>query len=134
MIGWRVGWLVAPDSLIPDLAAVGMANVVVPVGVGQDAAAVALEEDELNGYVQELQRRRDALLDIELKRLPVGKLAGGLSMVLRTDTMGLQAKILSQRLMEQGVYATPMDDWGSGENGEYVRFVYSNEGLERLQG
>ena len=134
MIGWRVGWIIAPESLIPDLAAVGMANVVVPVGVAQDAVAVALEEDDLKEYIEELQRRRDALMNDELKGLPVGKPAGGLSLVLRTDNAGSSAKSVSQRLMKGGVCATPMDGWGSGEVGEFVRFVYSNETPDRLQG
>ena len=44
MIGWRVGWTVAPEALLPDLVAVSLANVVVPVGIAQDAAATALEQ------------------------------------------------------------------------------------------
>ena len=46
MIGWRVGWIVAPEALMPDLVAVSLANVVVPVGIGQDAAAIALESGD----------------------------------------------------------------------------------------
>jgi N-succinyldiaminopimelate aminotransferase len=42
MIGWRVGWIVAPDAFMPDLVAVSLANVVVPVGIGQDAVATVL--------------------------------------------------------------------------------------------
>ncbi|EER28889.1 hypothetical protein CPC735_035950 [Coccidioides posadasii C735 delta SOWgp] len=33
MIGWRAGWIVAPKEYIPDLIAVSLANVVVPVGI-----------------------------------------------------------------------------------------------------
>ena len=33
MIGWRVGWIVAPESYMPDLVAVSLANV---VGSGRD--------------------------------------------------------------------------------------------------
>ena len=63
MIGWRVGWIVAPEWLIPDLVAVSLANVVVPVGIAQEAAAVALEHSatDLPGYVSELERRRDTI-------------------------------------------------------------------------
>ncbi|WP_342628721.1 pyridoxal phosphate-dependent aminotransferase [Nguyenibacter vanlangensis] len=43
MIGWRVGWIVAPEAFLPDIVAVSLANVVVPVGIAQDAVAVALE-------------------------------------------------------------------------------------------
>ncbi|MGH6930448.1 MAG: pyridoxal phosphate-dependent aminotransferase, partial [Dongiaceae bacterium] len=73
MIGWRVGWIVAPEPFMLDLVAVSLANVVVPVGIAQDAAALALgrSPDTLPRYVGELQRRRDALL-AELAGLPVG--------------------------------------------------------------
>src|SRR5437899_4743183 len=43
MIGWRVGWIVAPQSYMPDLVAVSLANAVVPVRIRHDAAALALE-------------------------------------------------------------------------------------------
>ena len=39
MIGWRVGWIVAPERIMPDLAMVSLGNVVVPVGIAQEAAA-----------------------------------------------------------------------------------------------
>ena len=137
MIGWRVGWIVAPEALIPDLAAVGIANVVVPVGMGQEAASIGLANDDLSEWVAELQRRRDLLVDVELKGLDVGKPGGGLALVLRTDRKyGLKAKVVSERLMGLGVCVTAMEGWGSGraEVGEFVRFVYSNEGVERLRG
>lgn len=38
LIGWRVGWIVGPAWLMPDIQLVGMANVVVPVGIAQKAA------------------------------------------------------------------------------------------------
>lgn len=133
MIGWRVGWIVGPKALIPDLTAVGMANVVVPVGVAQDAVAIALENDDLAETVKELQSRRDVLLK-ELEGLPIGVPAGGFAMVIKVDGYGLKAKTVSQKLMEKGICATPMDGWGSDEVGELVRFVYSNEPVDRLKG
>ena len=46
IIGWRVGWIVALERLMSDLALVSMGNVVVPVGIAQEAAAVALESGD----------------------------------------------------------------------------------------
>ena len=42
MIGWRVGWIVAPETFVPDLVAVSLANVVGPVGIAQDATSRGL--------------------------------------------------------------------------------------------
>lgn len=43
MIGWRVGWIVAPPGLVPDIGLVAISNVVCQTGIAQDAVAVALE-------------------------------------------------------------------------------------------
>jgi N-succinyldiaminopimelate aminotransferase len=135
MIGWRVGWIVAPESFMPDLVAVSLANVVVPVGIAQDAAALALGRsvDLLPRYVGELQRRRDVLL-AELAGLPVGVPAGGWSLLLRVDGFGLDGPQLSTRLLDQGVAATAMAGWGQRHDRQYIRFVFSNEPAERLRG
>jgi N-succinyldiaminopimelate aminotransferase len=135
MIGWRVGWIVAPESDIPDLIAVSLANVVVPVGIAQDAAAIALERSAatLPPYVAELERRRDLLLS-ELEGLPVGVPGGGWSMLLRVSDFGLDGETMSRRLLAEGVCATAMAGWGETHGAQYIRFVFSNEPMERLRG
>jgi aspartate/methionine/tyrosine aminotransferase len=135
MIGWRVGWTVAPDWLMPDLVAVSLANVVVPVGIAQDAAAVALERspETLPAYVAELQRRRDALAE-ELRGLPFGLPAGGWSLLLDVSGHGLDGAAMSQRLLGEGVCATGMAGWGERHGAQHIRFVYANEPVDRLRG
>lgn len=134
MIGWRVGWTVAPAWLMPDLVAVSLANVVVPVGIAQDAAAVALERspETLPAYVMELQRRRDAVAEA-LHGLPFGLPAGGWSTLLRVSDFGLDGAAMSERLLEHGVCATGMAGWGAAHGTEYIRFVFANEPVERLR-
>jgi len=135
MIGWRVGWIVAPDALMPDLVAVSLANVVVPVGIAQDAARVALERSvvTLPAYVGELERRRDTVV-AELAGLPLGVPAGGWSALLRVSDFGLDGAAVSKRLLERKVVATAMAGWGEAHGADYVRFVFSNEPVERLEG
>jgi aspartate/methionine/tyrosine aminotransferase len=135
MIGWRVGWIVAPDAFMPDLVAVSLANVVVPVGIAQDAAALALARsaDSLPRYVGELQRRRDALL-AELAGLPVGVPGGGWSLLLRVEGASLDGPQLSTRLLDHGIAATAMAGWGRLHERQFIRFVFSNEPAERLRG
>jgi N-succinyldiaminopimelate aminotransferase len=134
MIGWRVGWIVAPEAYLPDLVAVSLANVVVPVGIGQDAAAIALERSwaTLPGYVAELQRRRDAVL-AELEALPVGVPGGGWSLLLRASDFGMDGANLSERLLGHGVCATAMAGWGITHGAQYIRFVFANEPVPRLK-
>jgi len=135
MIGWRVGWTVAPESYMPDLVAVSLANVVVPVGIAQDAVATALAQSPrtLAPYVAELERRRDTLLD-ELRGLPVGVPSGGWSMLLRASDFGIDGQTLSERLLKARVCATAMQGWGETHGAQYLRFVFSNEPVERLRG
>src|SRR5579872_4872811 len=135
MIGWRVGWVVAPEAFMPDLVAVSLANVVVPVGIGQDAVATALENswNDLGRYVAELQARRDVLVE-ELGGLPFGLPAGGWSMLLRVADFGIDGATMSARLLDEGVCATPMAGWGEVHGEQYIRFVFANEPGPRLKG
>jgi aspartate/methionine/tyrosine aminotransferase len=135
MIGWRVGWIVGPTSMVPDLAAVSIANGVVPVGIAQQAAAVALERsaETMPAYVTELEKRRNVVLE-ELKGLPVGIPGGGWSLLMRVSDFGLDGAGMAERLLEQGVCATPMAGWGELHGAQYIRFVFSNEPAERLRG
>jgi N-succinyldiaminopimelate aminotransferase len=112
MIGWRIGWIVAPEAFLPDLVAVSLANVVTPVGIAQDAVATALEnsQDALGPYIAELQARRDLLIE-ELAGLPFGVPAGGWSMLLRVSDFGIDGATMSARLLDKGVCTTAMSGW-----------------------
>jgi N-succinyldiaminopimelate aminotransferase len=65
LVEWRVGWTVGPTWLMPDIRLVGMANVVVPVGIAQKAAQAALEnsDQDCRGFTRELQARRGLLME-----------------------------------------------------------------------
>ena len=131
LIGWRVGWIVGPTWLIPDIQLVGMANVVVPVGIAQKAAKAALEDSDKDcvDFTRELQARRDLLIQ-ELRGLPVGVPAGGWSFVLRAEN----GKEATSALMKEGIFTTPMEGWGEAHGERFVRFVFSNEPCHRLKG
>jgi len=135
MIGWRVGWIVGPEQLMQDIGLVSMANVVVPVGIAQGAAKQALHRSgaTMSEYVHELQLRRDLCLR-ELEGLPIGRPDGGWSMLLRVDTLGWRADAAAEALLEAGACVTPMTGWGTDEEAQFIRIVFSNEPRERLKG
>lgn len=136
MIGWRVGWIVAPARLVPDLALVSMGNVVVPVGIGQEGVAVALElgDADVAAATKIWEARRDVLL-AELEGLPVVRPAGGWSLLLDGTELGMTGAAMSERLlMDAHVAATPMDGWGVRHGPQHLRFVFANEPVERLTG
>jgi N-succinyldiaminopimelate aminotransferase len=136
LIGWRVGWIAAPERLVPDIALVSMGNVVVPVGIAQSAAAVALEagDADVARATAVWQARRDLILS-ELDGLPVIRPAGGWSLLIDGAPLGLTGAELSARLFERGrIAATPMDGWGEVNGAQLLRLVFANEPVERLRG
>jgi len=136
MIGWRTGWVVAPKAILADIALVHLYNVVTPTGIAQTAATAALEtpETELLECVAEWQRRRDKVVT-ELAGLPLIPAAGGWSMLIDTQKLGHDSFTASKLLLEKGkVAATPMRDWGERNSDQFVRLVFSNEPVARLEG
>jgi aspartate/methionine/tyrosine aminotransferase len=136
MIGWRVGWIVAPESLAPDLALVSMGNVVVPVGIAQDAAAVALEmgDADVAAATAIWQARRDLIL-AELDGLPVMHPGGGWSLLIDAERLGMSGAELAERFFTKAaIAATPMDGWGEANGARHLRLVFANEPVERLRG
>ena len=72
MIGWRVGWVIAPDGLAGQVATVHSYNGLVASGFAQVGAEAALTaaDDGLAAANAEWQRRRDEMLR-QLSGLPV---------------------------------------------------------------
>ena len=136
LIGWRVGWIAAPEPLLPDLALVSMGNVVVPVGIAQTAAAVALEagDEDVARATATWQARRDLILHA-MEGLPVLRPAGGWSLLIDGAPLGLTGAEMSRRLFDQArIAATPMQGWGEVNGARLLRLVFANEPVERLRG
>lgn len=134
MIGWRVGWVAGPRSLLADLATVTIYNGVVTSGFGQIAAAAALHgPDELEPCLETWRQRRD-LIVAELNGLPLVKATGGWSMLVDARELGVDPQDLSAKLLEQGVAMTPMSGWGAAVAPRMIRIVFSREPVERLRG
>jgi aspartate/methionine/tyrosine aminotransferase len=137
MIGWRVGWIVGPPALIADIGLVGISNVVCQVGIGMEAAAVALEApaEDVAVATAEWQRRRDLILAELEGVVPAVKPHGGWSLLLDCGALGLSGAEASRRLMGKSrIAATAMVNWGAADTARYLRFVFANENCERLKG
>jgi aspartate/methionine/tyrosine aminotransferase len=135
MIAWRIGWIVAPGELVDDVSRVHIYNGLVPSGFNQIGTRVALSlaDDGLAAANEEWQRRRDETLR-QLDGLPTVHPAGAWSLLLDVASLGLDCMDASDRLLEQKVAATPMRGWGGDVADRHVRFVFSNEPVERLSG
>jgi aspartate/methionine/tyrosine aminotransferase len=133
MIAWRVGWVVAPGELVNDVSRVHIYNGLVASGFAQIGTRVALgvPDDDLAVANAEIQRRRDETLR-QLAGFPVVRPAGAWSLLLDVAALGLDCVEVSDRLLAEKVAATPMRGWGGEIADRHVRFVFSNEPVERL--
>ena len=133
MIAWRVGWVVAPGELVNDLSRVHIYNGLVPSGFAQvgTRAALRLSDEHVAAANREYRRRRDETLR-QLDGMPAVRPAGGWSLLLDVAALGLDCVEFSNRLLAQKVAATPMRGWGGPVADRHVRFVFSNEPVERL--
>jgi aspartate/methionine/tyrosine aminotransferase len=133
MIAWRVGWVVAPGALVNDVSRVQIYNGLVASGFAQIGTRVALgvPDDDLAAANAEWQRRRDETLR-QLDGLPVVRADGGWSLLLDVAALGLDCVDVSNHLLAEKVAATPMRGWGGEIADRHVRFVFSNEPVERI--
>ena len=106
----------------------------VPSGFNQIGTRVALTiaDDGLAAANTEWQRRRDETLR-QLEGLPAVRPAGSWSLLLDVAALGLDCAQVSDALLQQKVAATPMRGWGGEVADRHVRFVFSNEPVERLE-
>jgi aspartate/methionine/tyrosine aminotransferase len=134
MIAWRVGWVVAPGGLVSDVSRVQIYNGLVPSGFAQigTRAALGVPDADLAAANAEWQRRRDETLH-QLRGLPVVRPAGAWSLLLDVGRLGIDGTSLSDRLLAHKVAATPMRGWGGEVADRHIRFVFSNESVERLR-
>lgn len=135
MIGWRVGWVVAPKSIMNDIGLVSISNVVCQTGISMAGVAAGLNagDDGLKEAVRIWEERRNILLD-ELRPFNVIPPHAGWSMLFDATALGMTSEEAVQKLFEKAhVAATPMIGWGK-DAAKYVRLVFSNEPKERLIG
>jgi len=135
MIGWRVGWVVGPETIMADVGLVGLTNVVCQVGIAQQAVAAALRHPDAPADVaRATQTWRDRCEHIltELAGYPCIRPHGGWSLLIDTLSIGITPEDASERLFTRAqVAATPMTGWGPS-GCRYLRVVFANEPVERL--
>ncbi|HUD00788.1 MAG TPA: pyridoxal phosphate-dependent aminotransferase [Rhabdochlamydiaceae bacterium] len=135
MIGWRIGWIVGPESLMNDIGLVSISNTVCQIGISMAGVAAGLNaaDDGLKAAIKVWEERRNTLLQ-ELDGLPVIPPHGGWSLLLDAEALGMTSQEASERLFKEAkIAATPMSGWGENA-AKYLRFVFSNEPKERLLG
>ncbi len=145
MTGWRLGWMVAPESAIPAIDRLAQ-NVFLAASTPAQHAALAAFTAETSAILEARRRafraRRDylvpalAALGLEIAVQP----AGAFYVYARCDRFGRDSFALANDLLERaGVAITPGVDFGEHRAGEHVRFAYTTsienlrEGVRRLR-
>ena len=138
MTGWRLGWLVAPTSMVRDIDKLAQNIFLAPATISQYAALAALQPDTLQILEQrraEFQKRRDYLLP-QLRQLgfdipvePEGAFYLYADCSRFTDN---SVEFCETLLQEAGVAITPGIDFGNYLPRTHVRFAYTTS-MENLQ-
>ncbi|HWJ94784.1 MAG TPA: aminotransferase class I/II-fold pyridoxal phosphate-dependent enzyme, partial [Telluria sp.] len=142
MTGWRLGWLVVPDALVPVFEKLAQNLFICPPTVAQHAALACFRDDALAIYEErrlEFKRRRDflvpALRDLGFKVpvMPDGAfyVYADISGVPHKDAKDSSAFAWSV-LREANVAIVPGDDFGFAAPARHVRFSYATA-YERLE-
>jgi aspartate/methionine/tyrosine aminotransferase len=145
MTGWRLGWMVAPPSLVPTLEKLAQNLFICPSAIAQHAA-LACFSDEAQAICErrreEFRRRRDFLvpalreLGFEIPVVPDG------AFYIYADIAAFGSDSWTfafELLREAGVCVVPGRDFGAAETTRYVRISYANkmenlvEAVERLR-
>lgn len=142
MTGWRLGWIVAPEELVPALERLGQNLTISAPTLSQLAGIAALScDEELLGHVAQYRKKRDILLT-GLREAGFAHIAppdGAFYLWASTAHMGMTSQRLCQRLLEEhDVALTPGHDFDRRRGHDYVRLCYAGaledvtEAAERL--
>jgi aspartate/methionine/tyrosine aminotransferase len=126
--------MVMPPELTDLASRAQIYNGLVASGFAQVGTKVALDlgDDDVATATGEWQLRRDETLR-QLEGLPVVPPHGAWSALLDSEAIGIAPAELSARLLDHKVAATPMTGWGGDVAARHLRFVFSNEPVDRLQ-
>jgi aspartate/methionine/tyrosine aminotransferase len=142
MTGWRIGWMVLPESLTRPTERLAQNLYISPPDISQKAALAAFDAtDELEavkaGYTVNRRLMLDRLPKIGLDgHLPVDGAFYVYAPVRRFSNDS--AEFCRRMLAEAGIAATPGADFDSHRGHGYVRFCFAGteadvaEGVERL--
>ena len=143
MTGWRLGWMVVPEALVPVIERLTQNLFICASTVSQHAALACFEPGSLAEYERrraEFKARRDYFipalqaLGFEIPVQPDGAFYAWADCSKLCDKLGVQGSWdFALAVMQRAHIAiTPGRDFGSFETGNFVRFSTANS-MEQLQ-
>ncbi len=143
MTGWRLGWMVVPEALVPVIERLAQNLFICPSTVAQHAALACFEPESIAGYElrrAEFKARRDWFIpQLNAMGLPVPVMPDGAFYAWAECSafcrkLGVESSWeLSFALMEQArVAVTPGRDFGNADTRDFIRFSTASA-LPQLQ-
>ena len=137
MTGWRLGWLVVPDDLVPVIERLAQNLFICASAIAQHAALACFEADSLALYEQrraEFKARRDFFVPalqecgLSVPVMPDGAFYAWADCTALCQRLGVPGSwALAFELMRRvGVAATPGRDFGSHQTEQHIRFSTAN--------
>jgi aspartate/methionine/tyrosine aminotransferase len=142
MTGWRLGWMVLPETLLRSVECLAQNLFISPPTLSQYAGVAAFDcREELDSYVARYALNRELLLE-ELPKAGFGDLAaaeGAFYLYADVTRMTNDSEALCGRILaETGVAVTPGVDFDPERGNRFVRFSFAgsyadiNEAARRL--
>ncbi|MDH5204975.1 MAG: pyridoxal phosphate-dependent aminotransferase, partial [Hylemonella sp.] len=133
MTGWRLGWLVVPEELVPVVERLAQNLFICPSTIAQHAALACFETNTLAEYERrraEFKARRDWFIPaLDAVGLPVPVMPDGAFYAWADCTAAcgkLQVKdsweFAFELMRRAGVAVTPGRDFGNADTARFVRF------------
>ena len=141
MTGWRLGWLVVPDALVPVIERLAQNLFICASTVSQQAALACFEAESLALYEQrraEFKARRDFFipalnaLGLNVPVMPDGAFYAWADCSAACQKLGLKDSwdFAHAALHQAHVAITPGRDFGTAETAQFVRFSTANSMAE----
>jgi aspartate/methionine/tyrosine aminotransferase len=135
MTGWRLGWVVLPESAVRSFEKLGQHLFISAPAAAQHAAVAAFSPDSLRILEDrraEFARRRDFLVPA-LKKAALSVPAEPHGAFYVYADCGRNCRVFTRELLErEAVAATPGIDFGANGTDRFVRFAYTRS-MEDLE-
>ncbi len=143
MTGWRLGWMVVPDALVPVIERLAQNLFICPSTVSQHAALACFEDASIAEYERrraEFKARRDWFIPalnamgLEVPVMPDGAFYAWADCTKACAKLGVEGSwdFAFEVMKRAHVAVTPGRDFGTAETHRFIRFSTANS-MAQLQ-
>jgi aspartate/methionine/tyrosine aminotransferase len=143
MTGWRLGWMVVPDALVPAIERLAQNLFICPSTVAQHAALACFEPESIAEYERrraEFRARRDwfipqlQAMGLHVPVMPDGAFYAWADCSEAARRLGVEGSwdFAFEAMRRAHVAVTPGRDFGTAETARFIRFSTANS-MAQLQ-